>query len=264
MKKESKANIYSKYGIEFKAGKINAPMFGFINPLLVDGNDKIGKGVYHFSTLPGSGMYRIMLSENDPMDIKGTCVCDCIGCYAKTGNYNYASVQKALAIRTALARLYMEFTEKAISAQIKAENVQFIRIHASGDFFNMEYVEMWKRIAKANPQVTMWTYTKNAQAESAFDNVDNVNIVKSMIPGKGFNFGHCDYILACYEYLKQAGKQVYICRCGIDKNQHCTNCKGCSRNEYVLFIEHSTGYKAENDPLFPVLKSLIESQAKPE
>ena len=257
----NKADIYNQYAIEFKAGKISAPMFGYINPLLVDGNEKIGKGVWHFSTLPGTSVFHIQLDSINSFNVAGTCVCDCPGCYAKSGNYNYSSVIKALGIRTLLAREYMTFTEKAINAQIQAENIKFIRIHASGDFFNMEYVEMWKRIAAANPNVTMWTYTKNAKAENAFDDVPNVNIVKSVIPGKGFNFGHCDYILSCYEFLKNAGKTVYICRCGIDKNQHCTNCKGCSKNEFVLFIEHSTAYKAEKDPLFPVIKALIESQA---
>ncbi len=49
---KGKAKIYADYGIEYKNGKIKAPVFGWINPLLVDGNEKIGKGVYHFSTLP--------------------------------------------------------------------------------------------------------------------------------------------------------------------------------------------------------------------
>ena len=94
-------------------------------------------------------------------------------------------------------------------------------------------------------------------------NFDNANIVKSVIPHIGVNYGTCEYILGAYETLKAAGLPVYICRCGIDKNQHCTNCKGCSVNKYVLFIEHSTEYKAEKDPLYPVLKAIIESQELP-
>ena len=31
-------------------------------------------------------------------------------------------------------------------------------------------------------------------------------------------------------------------------------------NKYVLFVEHSTEYKAEKDPLFPVLRAVVESQ----
>jgi len=279
MKKESKAErmvrIYREYGIDYnlETEKLYCPGFGWTYKPLVDGNGKIGKGIYHFSTLPGKKSYHLNINvvagkvDNDNpqwIDIDGTCVCTCEGCYAMAGNYNYSNTLAYLAHRTIVARLYTSWLENAINAQIKAENIKFIRIHASGDFFNNKYVKMWQRIAIANPQVTMWTYTKNAQAENAFNDIANVNIVKSMIPGKGFNFGHCNYILACYEYLKNAGKTVYICRCGIDKNQHCTNCKGCSKNEFVLFIEHSTSYKAERDPLFPVLKQLIESQEMPQ
>ena len=41
MKKLSKKEIYAKYGIEYKNGKILAPEFGWIRPLLVNGNQKI-------------------------------------------------------------------------------------------------------------------------------------------------------------------------------------------------------------------------------
>lgn len=258
--KQSRKEIYAHNGIEFVNGKVNSPL-GLIPLPLVDGNEKIGKGIYHFSTLPGTKEYTVTINGKK-YQTKGTCVCDCIGCYAMTGNYRYSNTINNIGIRNVLARDYMAWLEKAIGAQIQAENIKFIRIHASGDFFSLEYAEMWKRLAMSFPGVTFWTYTKNAACESIFDGLDNANIVKSVIPGKGLNFGHCDYILSCYEFLKAAGKTVYICRCGIDKNQHCTNCKGCSKNEFVLFIEHSTSYKAEKDPLFPVIKTLIENQPK--
>ena len=107
-----------------------------------------------------------------------------------------------------------------------------------------------------------WTYTKNVQFEKSFDDLNNINILKSIIPGIGFNYGHCDYIIKAYNALKAAGKNVYICRCGINKDQHCTNCRGCSKNEYVLFIEHSTNYVAENDPAYNELKDIIEKQER--
>ena len=254
----NKKEIYAREGIRYENGKIESPL-GMINPLLIDGNSKIGKGVYHFSMLPGNVYYTVYVCSKE-LKVLGTCPCLCQGCYARTGNFRYQSVKDSLGLRTVIARDYMEYCERAINAQIRADNIKIIRIHASGDFFSREYAEMWKRIAANNPAVRFWTYTKNTACEDVFDGLENANIVKSVIPGKGFNFGHCDYILACYEFLKQAGKTVYICRCGIDKEQHCTNCHACANNDYVLFIEHSTEYKAEKDPLFPVLRALIESQ----
>ena len=257
---KAQENIYKAYGIEIDNGKLVSPI-GNVPPMLVNGNEKIGKGIYHFSTLPGTKEYTVTINGQEYKTI-GTCVCDCIGCYAMSGNYRYANTINNIGIRNVMARDYMSWLGKAIVAQIKAENIKFVRIHASGDFYSVEYAEMWKRIAIECSDVIYWTYTKNAACQGMFDGLENANIVKSVIPGIGVNFGHCDYILACYEYLKNAGKTVYICRCGIDKNQHCTNCKGCSKNEYVLFIEHSTSYKAEKDSLYPVIKELIESQEK--
>jgi len=262
--KASKADIYSKYGIKYQAGKIESPMFGMINPLLVDGNSKLGKGVWTWSMLPGTETYHVNIgskAESDYMDIKGTCVCDCQGCYAKTGFFRMNSTVKSLAIKTGIARLYTDFMVNAIMAQIEADNIKLVRIHAAGDFFSTNYIKAWYRIAIECTNTVFWTYTKNNEAVNAFDDLNNINIVKSCIPGIGFNFGHCDYIIKAYEALKAAGHDPYICRCGIDPNQHCINCKGCSAHKYVLFVEHSTNYKAVDDPLYSKLVDIVESQA---
>lgn len=255
----SKKQIYVKYGIEYKSGKIYHEEFGWINPLLVDGNSKLGKGVWTFSTLPTNKLYNVAINGKT-YEIMGTCPCHCIGCYATTGNYRFSNVITALAIRTWLARFDMDFVKRAILAQIEADNIKLFRIHASGDFFNDEYIQMFVEIVSTAVNTVFWTYTKNTKAENAFDDFSNANIVKSIIPGYGFNFGHCDYILKVYKALKELGKSVYICKCGIDSNQHCTNCKGCSEHDFVLFIEHSTGYDAMSDPAFPELKAIIENQ----
>ena len=36
-----------------------------------------------------------------------------------------------------------------------------VRIHASGDFFNQKYFDMWIELAKNNPSVNFWAYTKS-------------------------------------------------------------------------------------------------------
>lgn len=142
--------------------------------------------------------------------------------------------------------------------------MEYCRIHASGDFDSLENVNLWCEIVGDCKNTRFWTYTKRVDFESAFDNYDNANIVRSIIPGIGFNFGTCEYILNAYKELLNRGESVYICRCGVDKNQHCNTCKGCSVNKYVLFIEHSTSYIAEKDPLYETVKTIIESQKKPE
>jgi len=36
-----------------------------------------------------------------------------------------------------------------------------VRIHAAGDFFNQAYFDMWIEVAKENPDVEFWAYTKS-------------------------------------------------------------------------------------------------------
>lgn len=245
----TKKEIYAKHGIQFENGKIlyNGK---WIAELLKEGNSKTGKRVYTWSMLPGK---------------EGTCVCTYKGCYAMTGFYRMANVQETLAINTEIVNADIGFFYNAISAQIETIGKGEIRIHAAGDFNTKDpetYANTWYRIAKENPSFLFWTYTKVKQFENLFDDLPNGNIVKSIIDGVGFNFGHCDYIIETYFKLKAMGANVYICRCGIDKNQHCENCKHCATHGFVLFIEHSTDYKAEKDPRFAELKALIESQTE--
>ena len=263
-KRLTKAAIYEKYGIVYdtKRNKVFHPVLGWIRPVLKKGNQKLGKGIYTFSTLAGTTLYHTSLEAC--CDIKGTCACDCPGCYAKTGRYVFQNVIDSNARNTFLAMTDLVFLKHAILAQIEADHITLVRIHAAGDFVSIEYVDMWIDICIETPNVIYWTYTKVDFALHAFDNVSNCNVVNSIIDGIGLNYGHCDYILDTYDYLLSQGETVYICRCGIDPSQHCENCKGCSANKYVLFIEHSTDYVAASDPLFDTLKALIESQAIPE
>ena len=260
VKRISKVAIYARHGIEYRNGKIKSPIYGWVAPLAVKGNKKIGK-VYHFSTLPTNDEFIVEINGKVEK-VQGTCNGKCDNCYACTGNYRFSSVRRALAIRTILARLFPDFVKSALMAQIEADKISLFRIHASGDFFSAEYVEMWKEIASAYPACKFWTYTKNKKAESAFDSIPNANIVRSILPCGGFNFGKAGEMLKAYDELKTAGESVYICKCGIDKNQHCDTCKGCSSHKYVLFLLHGDPtYKPESDPDFPKFVAVVSAQA---
>lgn len=281
-KRITRKDIYFGYGIDYKDGKIFAPVFGWIPELLINGNEKIGDGVWHYSTLPTTNDYTAIVNGVEYTE-KGTCPCTCgeykkdkngdyvldkngekifvTTCYGTKGNYvkNAKTIIPGLLVKSHLTRHYPDFVERAISAQIIADKIAVLRVHATGDFVEPE-IDIFRNIAKAFPYVTFWTYTKVEKAESAFDDIYNFNVVKSFIPGKGFNYGTCSYIISLYEYLKQMDIPVFICRCGVDKNQHCNECSKCSENKYVLFLEHSTSYKPEKDPLYPVFCELVNSQ----
>lgn len=258
----SKKSIYSNYGIEYKGGKILSPMGIYISELLKEGNVKTGKAVYTWSILPGTDSVEIEY-QGIRISSVGTCVCDCIGCYAKTGFYRMSGVIASLALNTYLVNKYPDFVQRAIMAQLEIIGRGEIRIHAAGDFNTADpegYANMWKEIASRNTSFRFWTYTKVKKYETLFDDLKNANIVKSVIPGIGINFGTCEYIINAYCTLRDMGLPVYICKCGIDKNQHCENCGVCASYKYVLFVEHSTAYKAEDDPLYGKLCELVNNQ----
>ena len=270
----TKKEIYAKKGVDYdtKTGKILVPVYGWIKPVLKNGNDKLGKGCWNFSTLPTDQPVVVNMGTKNSPDVQtfqGTCSCTCydeegnLACYACNGRCAMDCCRKCWARHTTLARKYMDFLERAITAQIIADKIVICRIHVSGDFFSDEYAAMWRRIALNSPSTCFWTYTKVMKVETAFEDVPNLNVVKSLIPGHGFNFGTCGYLISLYEALREKGEDVYICRCGIDPNQHCTKCNSCYSKTYVLFLEHGTKYEPEKDPLFPAFVALVESQEKP-
>ena len=278
----TKKEVFAAYGIKFDGKHIYCgPLQRWIPKLLINGNKKIGKGVWHFSITAGTAPVstEVVMKALGPIaaqymesgkDLKvmcgGTCSCNCPGCYAQGGHYVKSNVRASLAWRTFLCREFLEWVEQAIKAQIQADHIEYLRIHAAGDFFSNEYVMMWVRIAEAFPETTFWTYTKTAfTACKVFDSLQNCNIVKSIVSinGKsGVNYGKAGYIMALYQELKAAGKSVWVCRCGIDKNQHCSGCHHCATCEYVLFLEHGTDYKPEQDPDYPAFIELVNSQVE--
>ncbi len=259
---ESKKSVYARYGIAYKSGKILSPV-GYIPELLKKGNTKTGETVYTFSLLPGTENVTVTIKGQNKK-VKGTCKVKCKGCYAMSGFYRMKNVIASLAINTYLVNKFPEFVLSALLAQLETiEDYTEIRVHAAGDF-NTEnplcYAKIWKKVAKQNTTKSFWTYTKIQEFETFFDDVPNFNIVRSVIPKVGVNFGTCEYIINAYYTLKSLDIPVYICKCGFDENQHCAGCKVCSKYKYVLFIEHSTKYDALSDPLFKKLQAIVNNQ----
>lgn len=152
MARITKKQIYAKYGIEYKSGKILSPVGEWINPLLPVGtniklNGKPKKGVKRtnvmasWSMLHGCETYTkedfykraaavMKLYKVD--SIKASCPCHCEHCYCDSGCYNFDSTKACNLRKLILARLYMDWTERAIKAQLEADHVNQVRIHAAG------------------------------------------------------------------------------------------------------------------------------------
>ena len=174
--KQTKEQIYSAYGIMYdrKTEKIFHPYFGWIRTLLINGNDKLGRGVYTYSTLATNECYHVDLETvSGPVhfDMFGTCPCRCTGCYATKGRYTFQNVIKANARKTWLSRYDIDFMVRAIIAQVNADHIKICRIHASGDFDSMAYVNAWRRIVKECPDTTFLCFTKRYNVVNSY--IDN-------------------------------------------------------------------------------------------
>lgn len=257
--------VNMKKAIEALGAKVYGDLVmidGILYPLpLVQGNEKLGKTVWHSSTVPTCETLTATDADGNEISEKGTCPMTCKGCYATTGHYRYNKTKYFLIMRTRLLREHADMYFYLVAIQIKYQKIERLRIHAAGDFISGEAAG-FAAVLRQFPDVKAWTYTKcQISGEIAeLDALPNCNVVKSVIPACGFNFGHIDYIISTFHKLQDAGKSVYVCRCGIDKNQHCSDCDGCCNHEYVLFVEHSTGYDAAADAMYSDLVKLIESQ----
>lgn len=85
----------------------------------------------------------------------GTCV---VGCYATMGAYTFSNVKPAFERRLALAR--SKDLTMVLDSEIKRRGIGRVRIHDSGDFFNLTYTRKWFSIAELNPDVHFYAYTK--------------------------------------------------------------------------------------------------------
>lgn len=80
------------------------------------------------------------------------------GCYAMSGFFLMPSVRKAYASNLALTK--KDSFVDAMVAEILKTKAKIVRIHASGDFYNLEYLNRWLKIVQACPSVRFYAYTK--------------------------------------------------------------------------------------------------------
>lgn len=270
----TKKQVYACFDIEYVDGRINAPVFGFIYPLLKIGNSKLGTDVYSFSLLPGGGIFDIDVNGKRWTTF-GTCGETCRDCNGRISCYGFYKrcamhdARRSQTINTILIRKYLDFVYRAICAQIIADHIDKIRIHATGDFDEYQrkdatpglYALMWLAVARRFKTVRFWTYTKFKDRESLFDGLLNANVVKSKLDNGHYNYGTCGEIMTEYNRLIAAGKKVYICSCGTPDEKHCTDCVACNAFEYVLFLKHSTpDYDAKKDVLYPAYCEFVRRQ----
>lgn len=107
-------------------------------------------------------VYNFGIEAGSTCPMKDTCAS---GCYAQSGTYRFSNVKKAYQYRTMVTRSneFVERMNNEINTLLKKHTglKLVIRIHDSGDFYNMEYLLKWIDIIKLNPNVKFYAYTKS-------------------------------------------------------------------------------------------------------
>lgn len=80
-------------------------------------------------------------------------------CYANKGSYSWPVVKQAYEHRFQESKK-PDFDQTILENLFLMPKVEAVRIHDSGDFYNMLYLEKWIRVANAMPERTFYFYTK--------------------------------------------------------------------------------------------------------
>lgn len=106
-------------------------------------------------------------------------------CYAQKGFFTYPQNQTKYA-NNLIATQEGNFVTRVVE-EIRHSGATDFRIHSSGDFYDVGYVERWTAIAKLLPWVHFWAYTRSwrlggemLQALAQFRALPNVSLYASV------------------------------------------------------------------------------------
>ncbi len=129
-----------------------------------NGNSKLGKGIYTVNLLPGDTP--LTLKDGTQLtNVSGSCFGCCndckSNCYAVNDAKRYHNtIIKSQGENTLLARHDKKRFFENIQRFLDYNMVAAVRIHSSGEYLNYDYFLQWIEIAKNNPSVIFYSYTK--------------------------------------------------------------------------------------------------------
>jgi hypothetical protein len=187
--------------------------------MLTNGNRKLGKNIFNFNIPRSTCVGRTPLCEKY--------------CYAKKGSFQFPNVQRCMQ-ENLDSSMQPDFAEQ-VKAQISnLPSLKYVRLHASGEFYNQEYFNKWNEVAKANPKITFLAYTKNTEIDFSqrssnfkiyFSKDDSTTKMNSSLSLTAyvFNSGLCEN--KHMKYIKELN--AFVCN---SKCRECTFCFNSNKN----------------------------------
>jgi len=149
--------------------------------LLGNGNSKLQKTAKEFNVK----IFNFSIpAGNDKASGKITCpfAGSCLKlCYAKKGMYRFGNVERALSKRYQASKeenFVSRITDEL--SKVKKGKQIYVRIHDSGDFYSPAYFAKWLEIARINPSVRFYAYTKSHSFIRGIELPENVDLIFSL------------------------------------------------------------------------------------
>ena len=213
---------------------------------LVNGNHKVGKGIWCFNTLPGDKPL-CNSTKGQLTNVRGTCTGCCEGCendcYAiRDGQYHHNSCIPAWGKNTLIARNNIDDMFVQLKDGLTKKKAKVLRYHAAGEIINYNYLLHMVKLAVQMPQTQFYCYTKRFDLVSKyleefkkFPKNFVVNISVWHDNDKGYDFGKCNKFV----YDDHTDPKVMKMRhCpAVDKNGKstgitCAQCQWCFKGNY--------------------------------
>lgn len=117
--------------------------------MLTNGNSKLGTRIYSFGMSLESCRHKTESCKRY--------------CYANKGTFRTKSVSNYYKqnFKESKKSNFVSKMKAEISYLAAVEEIKFIRIHSSGDFYSQVYFNKWVEIAKSFPKITFLAYTRN-------------------------------------------------------------------------------------------------------
>ena len=170
-------------------------------------------------------------------------------CYGAHGNFLRPWVMKAYRENYEASK-QEDFVLTMVS--LLSNNERFFRIHAVGDFYNLEYIQKWCEIAVAKPHITFLAYTRNPDAIDYLGIPSNMRLIytmdkstdKSKMPMSKCRKAHViDYSYKTAPHLSTSGT-ITVCN-----SLDCSNCLECWLGDTDIgFPQKYKCHNTESDP----------------
>jgi hypothetical protein len=228
------------------------------------GNLKIGLGVFTYSRLPGlPGVFALGTNSRQENGYDGVPLGTCPGATEECLRICYAA--RPVTEDGAVYRMWLRNASSDVPP-IPAE-CKILRLHVSGDFDSIWYINNWIARIAERPDVTMWVYTKSWRVPELLPYLEklralpNVQMFASMdkskqdFPPTGWRRawidgdargGHPQLVRAhmddpvTHNLITYDGTPSYVCPEETKRQPNCEACKYCFEGKAndVTFLEH--------------------------